>query len=161
MPRNQKERIVFEPPNIEGMKPIGIYGKHLESISLSIDEYEAIRLADYENMEQVEAAQIMGVSRPTFTRLIKKAHQKIAEAIVGVKIIRVEGGNFSFIRKKSRCLDCGQITAYEDLDDVSEFCPDCESNNIISLNDKFGRRGNGNGNGNGKGRGNGRKGNRK
>ncbi len=156
MPRNQKERIVFEPPNIEGMKPIGIYGQLLESISLSIDEYEAIRLADYENMEQVEAAQVMGVSRPTFTRLIKKAHQKIAEAIVGVKVIRIEGGNFSFRRRKNRCLDCGHITVFEEDETVDEFCPDCKSQNIISLNDKFGCRGKGQR----KGQGHGKRGNR-
>ena len=68
MPRQTKEGIVKEPPKIQGMKPIGVPGKLLEQIILSINEYEAIRLCDYENFDHQTSAEKMGVSRPTFTR---------------------------------------------------------------------------------------------
>ncbi len=70
----------------------------LEEVSLSLDELEAIRLADYEGCYHEEAATRMKVSRATFGRILNKAHSKIAEAIVYGKALRIEtstdpGGN--------------------------------------------------------------------
>jgi predicted DNA-binding protein (UPF0251 family) len=62
----------------------------LEEISLSLDELEAIRLADYEGRYHEEAATGMKVSRATFGRILNKAHSKIAEAIVYGKALRIE-----------------------------------------------------------------------
>lgn len=62
----------------------------LEEISLSLDELEAIRLADYEGRYHEEAATEMKVSRATFGRILNKAHGKIAEAIVYGKALRIE-----------------------------------------------------------------------
>lgn len=61
-------------------------------MELSIDEFEALRLANLEEMKQEDAAQLMRVSRPTFSRIINSAHQKIADALVNIKAIRIEGG---------------------------------------------------------------------
>jgi predicted DNA-binding protein (UPF0251 family) len=61
-------------------------------VELSIDEFEALRLANLEEMKQEDAAQLMRVSRPTFSRIINSAHQKIADALVNIKAIRIEGG---------------------------------------------------------------------
>jgi len=62
----------------------------LEEVSLSLDELEAIRLADYEGRYHEEAATGMKVSRATFGRILKKAHSKVAEAIVYGKALRIE-----------------------------------------------------------------------
>ncbi len=137
MPRQTKEGIVKEPPKIQGMKPIGVPGKLLEQIILSINEYEAIRLCDYENFDHQTSAEKMGVSRPTFTRLIDKAHKKIAESIVGVKDLIIEGGNYSFTKHLIRCLECGIVSTIKKTEIEYNCCPECESTNVVHLNAWF------------------------
>jgi predicted DNA-binding protein (UPF0251 family) len=61
---------------------------------LKVEELESIRLKDYLQLSQEEAAQRMGVSQPTFHRIITEAHQKVAEAFIEGKAIRVEGGHY-------------------------------------------------------------------
>lgn len=70
MPRPEKDRIIFKPPLFTEFKPIGISVRSLSQTLLSLDEYEAFRLADHIGLSQIEAAEEMGISRPTFTRLI-------------------------------------------------------------------------------------------
>jgi len=65
-----------------------------ETVMLSVDEFEAIRLNDLEKIEQKEAAAEMDVSQPTFSRIIESARKKIADAIVNGKEIRIEGGEY-------------------------------------------------------------------
>ena len=137
MPRARKEKIVQEPPKIQGMKPIGVPGMLLEQIILSINEYEAIRLCDYENLDHKTSAEKMNISRPTFTRLIDKAHQKIAESIVGVKDLIFEGGNYSFTNHLIRCLECGIVSTIEQTEIEYYNCPECESLNVVHLNKWF------------------------
>jgi predicted DNA-binding protein (UPF0251 family) len=64
----------------------------LEEVALTLDEFEAIRLADLLQMYQEAAAKQMGVSRPTFGRILEQAHQKVADALVHGKVIRIGGG---------------------------------------------------------------------
>ena len=66
----------------------------LEESVVSADEFEAIRLKDFEGLEQEEAAGRMRVSQPTFHRILASARRKIAEAIVKGKAVRIEGGTF-------------------------------------------------------------------
>jgi predicted DNA-binding protein (UPF0251 family) len=65
----------------------------LQHINLTIDELEAIRLADLEGLYQEQAAQKMNVSRQTFGRIIETAHKKIADALVNGKALLIEGGS--------------------------------------------------------------------
>ena len=62
------------------------------SVELTLDEFEAIRLADLEDMPHAPAAKLMKVSRSTFTRILAKAHKKVADGLVNIKAIRIEGG---------------------------------------------------------------------
>ncbi len=64
----------------------------LEGVYLTLDEFEAIRLSCLEEMKQEDAAKLMKVSRPTFSRIETSAHKKIADALVNIKAIRIEGG---------------------------------------------------------------------
>jgi len=64
----------------------------LEGVVLSIDEYEAMRLACLEEMKQRDAAKLMKISRPTFSRIVSSACKKVTDAMVNVKAIRIEGG---------------------------------------------------------------------
>ena len=64
----------------------------LEGVCMTIDEFEAIRLADLEELTHAQAAKFMKVSRPTFTRILMSAHQKVADGFVNIKAIKIEGG---------------------------------------------------------------------
>jgi predicted DNA-binding protein (UPF0251 family) len=63
-----------------------------ESVALTIDEFEAIRLADLEELTHAQAAKLMKVSRPTFTRILASAHLQVADGLVNIKTIKIEGG---------------------------------------------------------------------
>jgi len=80
-------------PNASYFKPSGIPCSSLAVVNLTKDELEAVRLADLEGLYQEAAAERMGISRPTFGRIIESAHQKIADALVNGKALRVSGGN--------------------------------------------------------------------
>ncbi len=64
----------------------------LNGVEVSIDEFEALRLADLEEMTHAKAAGLMKVSRPTFTRILSSAHMKVADGLVNIKAIKIEGG---------------------------------------------------------------------
>lgn len=73
-------------------KPAGMPACKREEIVITLDEFEAVRLADLERLYQEQAAVRMEVSRPTFSRIIESAHRKIAEALIQGKALRIEGG---------------------------------------------------------------------
>jgi len=90
-------RVRFNP-NATYFKPRGIPLFQLEEVILHVDEFEAVRLKDLEGLEQEEAAKKMNISRPTFQRLVVSARKKIANALVHGKAIKIEGGNYKFLR---------------------------------------------------------------
>ena len=64
----------------------------LDGVVLTIDEFEAIRLADLEKLTQTEVARRMKVHRSTISRILASAHEKIADAFVNIKAVKIEGG---------------------------------------------------------------------
>lgn len=72
----------------------------LEGVYLSLDEFEAIRLADLEELKQIDAARLMHVSRPTFSRIVALARKKVADGLVNIKVIRIEGGCCKIKRRR-------------------------------------------------------------
>jgi predicted DNA-binding protein (UPF0251 family) len=64
----------------------------IDEIVMTLDEFEAMRLADLDGLYQEHAAEQMSISRTTFSRIIDSAHRKIADAIVHGKALRIEGG---------------------------------------------------------------------
>ena len=91
-------------PKVTYFRPQGVPLSSLKKIGLTIDELEAVRLVDLESLKQTAAAQKMKISQSTLQRILKKAHQKIAEALVLGKAIKVEGGevNMPFGRGPGR-----------------------------------------------------------
>lgn len=89
---NNPRRVGFLPRAIR-FKPAGIKASSLEEVVLGNDEIEAIRLKDLLGLSQGEAAKEMHISQPTFHRLVLTARQKIADAFVNGKAVRIEGGN--------------------------------------------------------------------
>ena len=65
----------------------------LEEVNLTLDELEAIRLADLRGLYQEDAAKKMNVSRQTFGNIINSAHKKISDALLNAKALKIEGGN--------------------------------------------------------------------
>jgi predicted DNA-binding protein (UPF0251 family) len=103
-------------PGADYFKPRGIPLSDLQEIGLTIDEFEAVRLADLEGLYQEDAAKKMNVSRQTFGNIIAAAHKKIADAIVNGKALKITGGTYiqepqqqrppfmgGFGRRRGRC----------------------------------------------------------
>ena len=92
MPRPYNCRRITGRPAAPIFKPIGIPMLELDEVVMTLDEFEAMRLADLDGLYQEQAAKQMHVSRTTFSRIIEAAHQKIADALVHGKALRIEGG---------------------------------------------------------------------
>ena len=124
MPRPKQDRKIDSPPLMQGFKPFGIPRKLQSAVALFFDEYEAIRLLDYEGMNQDKAAELMNVSRPTLTRIYEKARKTIAQALVEGKMITIEGGNVRFDRQWFRCKRCFKL-----IDGLENHipCKDCKN----------------------------------
>ena len=97
-PRPFKSRRISSLPSVSGFKPYGSKKNsgRVETVFLNLEEYEAIRLCDYEMLNHQQASEIMNVSRPTLTRIYSKARQKLAEALVAGKQIIIVGGKIYF-----------------------------------------------------------------
>ena len=80
-------------------RPEGI----LEGVILTLDEFEALRLADLDKLYHDEAAKKMKVSRSTFSRIVSSARQKVADALVNIKAIKIEGGCCTVKQTNVRC----------------------------------------------------------
>lgn len=89
MVRPCKRRRIRGNPDCEFFKPAGIRKIELEEINLEIEEFEAIRLKDFEGLEQKECAKKMEISQPTFQRILVVARKKISDAIINGKAIRI------------------------------------------------------------------------
>jgi len=97
--RPQKTRWVKCLPGERCFRPRCKPTHKLEGVSLSLDEFEAIRLADWEDLTHAKASFKMKVSRPTFTRILSSAHKKIADGFLHLKAIKIEGGCCKVLRK--------------------------------------------------------------
>ena len=105
MTRPKKHRCIHKNINADYFKPWKVRVTGLEEINLGFDEIEAIRLKDLEMMDQEKASELMNVSQPTFHRILKESRQKIADAIVNGKALKIEGGRYNF-HEKGKC-KCG------------------------------------------------------
>jgi len=91
--RPKKYRIVRKNPKISQFSPRGRPGRPDET-NLTMDEFEALRLADYSGLSQKEAAKSMRISQQTFSRILTKAHKIVADGLVSGKIIKIQGGQY-------------------------------------------------------------------
>ena len=135
MPRPPKCRRVEFLPDVTYFKPSGIPLRALEEVCLSVEEAETIRLKDLEGLEQEQGAERMNISRPTFQRVLASVRQKIADALLNGKAIRIEGGNFEMAWHRFRCLNghewdvpSGKIPGVP-----HELCPTCNSANVTPV----------------------------
>ncbi len=100
--RPKKTRWVKCMPGERCFKPLCKPLNKLKEVYLTLDEFEAVRLACLEGLKQVEAAKLMKISRPTFSRIVTSAHRKIADGLVNIKTIKIEGGCCKVLNRKLR-----------------------------------------------------------
>lgn len=106
MARPKRIRKIERLPGIKGYVPIGGTADQ-EPVIINLEEYESIRLSDFELLDHFEAAGRMGVSRPTFTRIYESARRKVATAFCQQKPMVFEGGKVYFNSQWYSCNTCG------------------------------------------------------
>lgn len=104
MPRPRKCRKVCCLPKTNEFLPSS-GGKN--SVTLTVDEYESIRLIDLEGFSQEECATFMKVARTTVQQIYNTARRKIAEAIVNGAALRIEGGEYQLCDGREKYCGCG------------------------------------------------------
>lgn len=132
MPRPRKCRRVENIPGTIYFKPAGIPMRVLEDVHLTIDEVEALRLKEIEELDQETGAVRMGISRPTFQRILASARKKTADAVLNGKAIRIEGGIFTMANSRYRCFNGHEfIVPFEEMTSTPpELCPTCDTPQI-------------------------------
>ena len=135
MPRKKRSRRIQVPPVIKGMSVSGVRGRKSNEVILHLEEYEAIRLLDYQNLTQEEAAVFMDVSRPTLTRIYEEARNKVATAFVEGRDLLFKDGDFYFEKNWYKCNSCQ--ASFSDYSENVSNCPVCNSKELISLTEHY------------------------
>lgn len=103
MPRPAKTRWVERPPVADFYAPRGVPLHRLEGRVLPVEGLEAMRLADAEGFDHETAAALMGVSRPTFSRILTAARAIVATALANGWALRIAGGDFRVADPDAPC----------------------------------------------------------
>ena len=130
MSRPVRCRKIGEMPQYTIFKPAGIPGRELENVALTLDEFEAIRLADLQGLYQDEAARQMGISRQTFGNILAAAHHKVAECLIEGKTLHIEGGAIEMMPRTFLCRACRHRWQAAHGADRPDACPTCQSGEI-------------------------------
>lgn len=118
-------------PSFSGFKPFGVQKSSKESVILHLEEYESVKLCDYDNLTHEQAARIMNVSRPTFTRVYQSARNKIAKAFVEASVILLEGGHSVVSIRWYSCARC-EVNFSSDIEG-GPMCPFCLSDHVSKV----------------------------
>ena len=146
MSRPFKCRRVAFIPDVTYFKPAGIPLRSLEEVRLSLEEAEALRLKELEELEQEQGAEKMNVSRQTFQRVLASARKKMADALLNGKAIRIEGGNFEITHRRFRCQSGHEWEVGTSDGVIPVLCPTCSTTDIqpvLPAGFGYGRRGRG------------------
>ena len=133
MPRPKCCRHVAAMPDRTCFQPKGKMASSLEDVLLLLDEYEAIRLADFKGLYQEQAAARINISRQTFGRIIESAHRKVADVLVNGKALKIEGGDVSMGEAEQiRCHRCRKTFSRCFETESAAICPHCSKSSIES-----------------------------
>lgn len=136
MPRPKITRKVADNPLISGLKPYGMpYPvQKSEAVFLLYEEYEALRLCDYGGYNQCAASKLMGVSRPTLTRICMSARNKMSIAIVEGRQLIIEGGKVEINNEWMKCNNCHCF--FVKLQNEDGVCPLCGYNDVKEVDNE-------------------------
>ena len=90
--RRRRARCIGFDPTYTCFKPCGVRGRGLDTVAMPADEFEALRLMDYEGLYQEACAEKMGISRATFSRTVTEARRKIADVLLNGKRLLIAAG---------------------------------------------------------------------
>jgi predicted DNA-binding protein (UPF0251 family) len=131
VPRPTCCRRVARSPRCGLFKPAGVACSSLSEVVVTVDEMEAIRLADLDGMYQEQAAERMNVSRQTFGRIIESARRKVAQALTQGQALRIEGGTVEVVTmRRFQCYECQNVWELPHGTGRPQACPKCSSTNI-------------------------------
>jgi len=131
MTRPQKCRRIGEPPKACRFGPEGPGREDAKTVLMSLDEFEALRLADLRMMEQKEAAAAMRVSRQTFGNILRSARGKAAQCLCEGRPLMIDGGKVAVRCRGGRGLRCGRRSS-----EGGTRCPDCRLRTAKEATDK-------------------------
>ena len=120
MPRHRKCRRICSMPQHGGFYPMNERDITNDEVVLTVDEYETVRLIDYEKLTQEQCALQMAVSRTTITGIYESARYKIADALTHGKKLLIIGGEFTLCEHNGQC--CGQGCKHDCFKDGEEIC---------------------------------------
>jgi predicted DNA-binding protein (UPF0251 family) len=106
MARPRRLRKIVAPPRFKGYRPHGHQGVAGKPVELLYEEYEALKLADYDGLDHQAASQLMGVSRPTFARIYQSVRKKLALALVETRPLVAVYGNAWMDKSWFVCSTC-------------------------------------------------------
>lgn len=134
-PRSKTPRKISDIPMIKGFRPYGGTGKKNSHkvVNLLLEEYEALKLSDYDHKNHKDAAVEMGVSRPTFTRIYASGLEKLAKAFVEGTGIVIEGGHVYFDSDWYFCKICNCRFNNPEKESEPNCCPLCGAEGILSM----------------------------
>lgn len=126
-------RKVGYKPEVSYFKPRGIPMLDLMEVCLTVDEREALRLADLQGLSHEEGGELMEVSRATFGRILRNARRIIADAIINGKAINIQGGNYEIVIRERifACNDCDHEWEESPGTGRPECCPSCGKTDIL------------------------------
>lgn len=128
MARPHRCRLIDSEPTVTLFKPVGVPVRSLETLELRLDELEALRLADLEGLYHDAGALRMGISRPTFGRLVAQARHKVAEALLNSKALVFKGGTVTMAEMRTfRCNECEGRFEVPRGAGRPDKCPSCGS----------------------------------
>lgn len=153
MPRPKRHRIIQRIPDIRYFKPQGVPLNSLTEVSITMGEFEALRLKHYEGLNQTNCSKKMHISQSTFSRILENVHKKLTSAFIEGKAIKFQGGKFLHLFLGYGCLDCdhewemdtGKIlqmseNPHREIKDIipdpsknAISCPKCKSSEIYKL----------------------------
>ena len=138
-PRPKRLRRILNTPSMKGFKPYGVANTTIspEPVFLLYEEYESIRLCDFELLNHYDASVTMGVSRPTLTRIYAGARQKIAAAFVNARQIVIESGKIYFDSAWFYCKNCACFFTNPHNDKSIENCALCGKPEIKNYAEGF------------------------
>jgi uncharacterized protein len=132
-------RRISAEPGVRVFRPVEAQIAGLEEIVLSMDEFEAIRLADLEGLYQERAAERMNVSRQTFGRIIETARRKVAKVLADGLALRIEGGAIESLEQTMfRCNQCQHTWRQPCSAGGPEECPECQTRSVCRVSDQEG-----------------------
>lgn len=118
MARPRKLRKVCDLPETNQFGPINSCRRNIDTISMTVEEYETIRLIDLEGLTQEECAETMHVARATIQRIYIEARKKLANFLVNGNMLNIEGGNYKLCSERNHPQGCGRCRRHrlgEDL----------------------------------------------